>query len=83
MPIYQYIAVERDEACQHCKDGFEFFHKTGGQVLKQCPECKEPVRRVFSSFKVGISKSGIDDKAKKKGFHKLKRLGKGEYEKVY
>jgi len=32
---------------------------------------------------VGASRSGLDDRAKAAGFTKLKRLGKGEYERQY
>lgn len=36
-----------------------------------------------TSFWLGLSESSVDDRAKAKGMHKLKRLGTGEYEKVY
>jgi hypothetical protein len=41
------------------------------------------VVKVVSRPAVGGSSSGFDDRAKSAGFHKLKRLGKGEYEKQY
>ena len=45
-----------------------------------CPLCKQPVRKVFSSFNTPTkTKVSLSD-AKKAGFTVLKRLGKGEYE---
>jgi hypothetical protein len=41
------------------------------------------VRKRISLPSIGSSASGVDDRAKKAGFHKLKRTGKGEYEKLY
>jgi predicted nucleic acid-binding Zn ribbon protein len=53
------------------------------EPLKQCPRCGAAVEKVISAPSVGASKSGMDDRAKQAGFHKLKRTGKGEYEKKY
>ena len=36
-----------------------------------------------SAAAVGFSQSNLDDRAKAAGFTKLKRLGKGEYERQY
>jgi hypothetical protein len=41
------------------------------------------VRKKISVPAVGGSSSGFDAKAKNAGFSKLKRIGKGEYEKQY
>jgi hypothetical protein len=41
------------------------------------------VRRVITAPAIGRSKSKLDDRAKSAGFTKLKRIGKGEYEKMY
>lgn len=83
MPIYRYIAVDRAKSCPNCMRGFEVLQKTTDQSVGTCPKCGRPVHRCISTFAVGISKSGVDNKAKQKGFHKLKRLGRGEFEKVY
>lgn len=48
-----------------------------------CPMCGASVRKVISAHSVGRSQSGFDNRAERAGFHKLKRLGKGEYEKKY
>ena len=42
-----------------------------------------PSVRVISAPSLGKSQSSLDDRAKAAGFTKLKRLGKGEYEKQY
>ena len=49
----------------------------------KCPKCGGPVARVSSAPALGKSQSSLDDRARAAGFTKLKRLGKGEYEKQY
>jgi len=41
------------------------------------------VRKVVAAAAVGRSQAKLDDRAKAAGFSKLKRIGKGEYEKQY
>ena len=48
-----------------------------------CPACGATVVRRISAPAIGSSTAGFDDRAQSAGFHKLKRLGKGEYEKQY
>lgn len=81
MPLYEYIAV--DKSCAWCKNGFEHLAKCTDPALTVCPKCGQAVRKVFSVPAVGRSASGLDDRAKSAGFHKLKKLGSGEYEKQY
>lgn len=81
MPIYEYIAAEA--ACPYCKGGFEHLASCSEAPLAVCPKCGRAVKKVFSAASVGRSASGMDDRAKSAGFHKLKRLGSGEYEKMY
>lgn len=83
MPLYSYIASNSDKCCEYCGSGFELLQKPNSEAVKVCPRCGAPVKKVFGSFSIGISKSGLDRKAQEKGFHKLKRLNKGEYEKEY
>jgi putative FmdB family regulatory protein len=82
MPIYEYRAVEAEKSCAHCRTGFEFFHRSAG-LLDACPECGTAVQKLISAPNVGASESGADDRAKSAGFHKLKKVSKGEYEKLY
>lgn len=83
MPIYEYEAKDEKKNCPHCSRSFEVFQKLSGSPLAECPKCGAPVRKLISAAAVGGSASGLDDRAKNAGFHKLQRLGKGEYEKKY
>jgi putative FmdB family regulatory protein len=83
MPIYEYQAQEENRSCPHCAAPFEVFQSLSEKRLAACPQCGAPLRKLISAPIVGKSGSGFDDRAKKAGFHKLQRLGKGEYEKKY
>ncbi|MCE9614214.1 MAG: zinc ribbon domain-containing protein [Lentisphaerae bacterium] len=83
MPIYEYRARDEHVSCPTCAHGFERLQRLSDTVLTVCPRCGAPVVKLISAPSVGGSKSGLDDRAKAAGFHKLKRLGKGEYEKTY
>lgn len=83
MPIYEYEPSDASGGCEHCRGGFDHFHRTTESPLEACPECGCPVVKVLSCPSIGASQSGLDDRAQQAGFTKLKRLGKGEYEKQY
>lgn len=83
MPIYEYAASNPDAACPHCRSAFEVMQRISDAPLSKCPLCGADVRRQISAPAVGASQSGYDDRAKAAGFHKLKKTGKGEYEKQY
>ena len=83
MPIYEYQAKDPAAGCPHCAKGFEQLQRLSEPPLIACPHCGAAIAKQFSTPAVGGSKSGADDRAKAAGFHKLKRLGKGEYEKQY
>ena len=83
MPIYEYLAKNPKKGCDHCRDGFECIQKISDDKLKNCPDCGAAIEKQISAAAVGLSRSGLDDRAKNAGFSKLKRLGKGEYEKLY
>lgn len=83
MPLYLYTAKGSNKCCDYCCNGFELLQKPNSEAVKKCPKCGAPVKKLISSFLIGLSKSGLDRKAQEKGFHKLKRLNKGEYEKEY
>jgi len=83
MPIYEYEAQAPGKSCADCAKPFEVRRRMSDPPLAACPQCGNPVVRVFSAPAVGSSKSGFDDRARRAGFHKLQRLGKGEYEKRY
>ena len=83
MPIYEYEAKNSDKSCEHCRHPCDVLQAISDETLSICPQCGHPVIRLISAPRVGSSQSGFDDRAKTAGFSKLKRLGKGEYEKQY
>jgi predicted nucleic acid-binding Zn ribbon protein len=83
MPIYLYRAKDRKCDCDCCQKGVEVLQQLGELPLERCPKCGRTVEKCVSSFSLGISQSSLDDRAKEKGMHKLKRLSGGEYKKVY
>lgn len=83
MPIYEYRAKNEKRNCSYCKDGFEIMQSISDSKLEKCPECGAPVEKLISVPSVGASRTGFDDRAKAAGFSKLKKLGKGEYERKY
>jgi putative FmdB family regulatory protein len=83
MPIREYVACDDGRGCPHCRAGFEHLEKLEDPPLKYCPKCGGPIKRQLSAPRIGSSQSSLDDRAKSAGFTKLKRLGKGEYEREY
>jgi putative FmdB family regulatory protein len=83
MPIYEYEPFDDTRSCDYCRAGFEQLRRMSDPPLTACPKCGAPVRKKISAPAVGSSASGLDDRAKSAGFSKLKRIGKGEYEKQY
>ncbi len=83
MPVYEYEASGPERNCPRCATSFDFVQSIHDPRLTSCPDCGAPVRRVITAPAIGRSKSKLDDRAKSAGFTKLKRLGKGEYEKMY
>ena len=84
MPIYEYSSRDPDKAsCAKCAASFEVMQRLSDPPIERCPDCGAPVVRIVSAPSLGRSVSSLDDRAKSAGFTKLKRLGKGEYEKQY
>lgn len=83
MPVYDYEAVSPKAGCPRCSQGFEIVQSIHDPRLAVCPDCGVAIRRIITAPAIGRSKSKLDDRAKSSGFTKLKRLGKGEYEKMY
>lgn len=83
MPIYEYRAVASTSSCYHCRDGFEVLQAISDEALTACPACGKAIQRIISAPAIGASESQFDDRAKSAGFSKLRKIGKGEYEKEY
>lgn len=82
-PIYEYTAADTNRSCAECRGALEVLQRMSDPPLKACPKCGAPVQRLISAPAVGASKTGFDQRAKSAGFHKLKRTGRGEYEKQF
>jgi len=76
MPLYEYEVCEG--SCPVCGGKFTLHRPLSAKPLTNCPACKKPVRRIWSTFNSPKALSVSD--AKKAGFSVFKRLGKGEYE---
>lgn len=83
MPIREYICEDGGGGCDFCKVGFEQIEKIEQPPMSVCPKCGAAIVRKISAASFGKLTSNFDDRAKSAGFHKLKRLGHGEYEKQY
>lgn len=83
MPVYVYEAKEADRSCGKCRNGFEITQSLKDERLTVCPDCGAPVFRVIQAPGLGHSKTDLHYRAKRAGFHTLKKIGKGEYEKMY
>ena len=83
MPVYRYEVKDGVAGCRHCHDGFEVTQTISAKRLEVCPECGAMIVKTPVASSVGRSEGAFDDRAKAAGFSKLKRLGKGEYEKQY
>jgi putative FmdB family regulatory protein len=83
MPVYVYEAEKVEKSCAKCRGGFEIQQSLSEERLKVCPECSSPVIKVIQAPSLGRSQTDLHYRAKRAGFHTLKRVEKGEYEKIY
>ncbi len=83
MPTYQYQAKTHEQSCDHCKDGFDIIQRIADPKLITCPHCGNPIARVIAAPALGRSQSNLHDRAKAAGFHTLKKVDHGTFEKMY
>lgn len=83
MPLYVYEAVKPDEGCAKCRGGFEITQHLSDAKLTKCPDCGAAVYRVIQAPGLAHSKTDLHYRAKRAGFSCLKKVQKGEYEKMY
>ncbi len=83
MPVYDYQAKDPAHGCAKCREPFEVMRRLDEPPLLRCPQCSAPLVKLIAAPALGRSKSGLDDRAKAAGFHKLKRVDKGAFEKLY
>ena len=83
MPLYVYEARDAKRSCARCRDGFESTQSLKDDKLTACPDCGAPIYRVIQAPGLTHSKTDLHYRAKRAGFSCLKKVQKGEYEKMY
>lgn len=83
MPVYVYEAKDAAHACARCRAGFEVTQRLSDEKLTVCPACGAQVYRVIQAPGLTHSRTDLHYRAKRAGFHTLKKVQKGEYEKIY
>ncbi len=83
MPVYDYRAKDAEKGCDYCREGFEVMRSLTQAPLLHCPYCEAEVVKLIAAPALGRSRSKLDDRAKSAGFHKLKRVDQGAFEKLY
>ena len=83
MPHYLYEARDSRKSCAKCCGGFEITQSLKDEKLAACPDCGAPIYRVIQAPGLTHSKTDLHYRAKRAGFSCLKKVQKGEYEKMY
>ena len=83
MPLYVYEAKDPEHGCAKCRASFEVTQSLKDARLERCPGCGAPVYRVIQAPGLTHSKTDLHYRAKRAGFHTLKKVSRGEYEKIY
>lgn len=86
MPFYTYRAKDTNNACDFCRNDFEEIQGIREDPLTICPECGNPIGRIFhptAQNKVESTQKLLsDDNLKKHGFKKLVNRGGGKFDEV-
>ena len=83
MPMYVYEARDPAKGCDACRAGVEVRQSISEVKLTARPVCGAEVFRVIQAPGLAHSKTDLHYRAKRAGFSCLKKVQKGEYEKVY
>ena len=83
MPLYVYEARDSKKSCAKCRSGFEIAQSLKDEKLTVCPDCGAPIYRVIQAPGLTHSRTDLHYRAKRAGFSCLKKVQKGEYEKMY
>ena len=83
MPLYVYEARDAEKGCAKCRAGFEISQSLKDERLTACPDCGAPVYRVIQAPGLTHSRTDLHYRAKRAGFSCLKKVQRGEYEKMY
>jgi len=65
MPTYRYITFDLGKGCDHCIKGFETIQKITEPPLTNCPQCKNPIKRVIFPPTVVVKGSSVSEVDKK------------------
>jgi len=83
MPTYSYIAENSEKGCPSCRRGFDLRRPIDRTPLIHCPLCRQPVKKLISSFNTPkITKPLSVSDAKKAGFAIFEKRCDGNYEKL-
>lgn len=83
MPTYSYIAEDPEKGCPACRRGFDLRRPISRPPLEVCPLCKQPVKKLISSFNTPkLTKPLSVSDAKAAGFTILEKRSDGNYEKL-
>ena len=59
MPIFEYIAIDPEKACDYCRNGFEYLHlKSDELILEHCPECGRNLEKLLSNCSFRLKGDG-------------------------
>ncbi len=82
MPIYEYQAD--GQGCARSTKRFEVLQRVDEPALVSCPDCGQPVHRVFSSCAITRGSTGTlnPKNLARHGFTQYRKAGDGYYEKT-
>lgn len=83
MPLYVYEAKDLSKSCEKCRGGFEITQRLSDDKLTECPNCGAAIYRVIQAPGLTHSKTDLHYRAKRAGFHTLKKVDTGTFEKMY
>ncbi|WP_376690970.1 FmdB family zinc ribbon protein [Wenzhouxiangella sp. EGI_FJ10409] len=83
MPFYEYISTEPQAGCDYCSQPVTILQKMDDPLMRKCPYCGHPVRRLISPPNLAgqNSRAPTAGEAEKAGFTQYRKIGKGVYEK--
>ena len=83
MPLYVYEAKDVKKSCAKYRGGFEVSQSLKDDKLTVCPDCGASIYRVIQAPGLTHSRTDLHSRATRAGFSCLKKVQKGEYEKMY
>lgn len=75
MPIYEYQAVNPDDACPRCRHGFEIFQKINEKPLSACICCGTKVKKIVSLCRAAVIEYSEAHKQVENRIHHYEKSG--------